>query len=907
MSRFCGERSPDEILKAASHWKHAALLRGGSVFSSQSLWIDASFAELDEHFVRKPDLGGRDFYTKLQGQLTATSAVTKRLVAEIFWLIYLCPSSLSIDHKRSVITRVWAWSGEDLPQSNPWLRDEVLMGVGSAGPGFNQNQWREITFVVRVIQAFRKMPDSTQKDLLVKPWAFGDWIGSVEDARGRQFRHMLLFLLFPDDFERIFGQRDRRAIAAAFSGRNASYVNRLTPAELDHLLKETRSTLEQEYGTRELDYYVSPLIERWERTSLAAVASDIKAEHVRAALAEIDRDGVPPDAESARYDLIEGEKRYPPKYVLSLATKYATGEPLDRGLFSGGEDSSAFRVLRALGFVIEPKDAISELVQRFLAQSVTSELSVQGYLEVYRGLQVKVSFGKGNRARIPWIAFLAQGQAVSAGIYPVLLLFREQRKLLLCYGVSEEGEPADHWQEAPKKETVERWFASHVGRAPERYGSSFVAAAYDTNKDVPLEDLTADLDRVIKEYLQLTSAVSSVTDLAAVLPEEPEEVRPDIGAAASSFATALARAHVWFGRNHDELTRALLVSLVAKPFAILTGLSGSGKTQIAVRLGEWLGPERLCVTAVRPDWTGAEALFGYEDGLKPTASGRAAWNVPRPLQFILKAIHDPAHPYMLLLDEMNLAHVERYFADVLSGMESDQSCIPNLLRDTDGCWREKPNEQSRLQFPKNLWVVGTVNVDETTYMFSPKVLDRANVFEFRVATSDLSSESRKPVPCETGEGPLLRGLQAIAIDDAYARQAPQEFRDSISERLRTLHGVLSRYGMEFGHRTFYESLKFAGLMHGAGVTDWKKVLDRIVMQKILPRLHGSRRRLELPLLALAHYCHVLPNEMPADEKLMAQSGQAESDAPGPLLANASLKVERMLVSLRINQFASFTE
>src|SRR4029079_17596463 len=101
--------------------------------------------------------------------------------------------------------------------------------------------------------------------------------------------------------------------------------------------------------------------------------------------------------------------------------------------------------------------------------------------------------------------------------------------------------------------------------------------------------------------------------------------------------------------------------------------------------------------------------------------GRAAWSVPAPMAFMLKALEDPEHPYLLLLDEMNLAHVERYFADVLSGMESGHACLPNLARGGDGLWRQRAGAMSTVVFPRNLWIVGTVNVDETTYMFSPKV------------------------------------------------------------------------------------------------------------------------------------------------------------------------------------------
>ncbi len=149
------------------------------------------------------------------------------------------------------------------------------------------------------------------------------------------------------------------------------------------------------------------------------------------------------------------------------------------------------------------------------------------------------------------------------------------------------------------------------------------------------------------------------------------------------FDAAVSESHLSFGDNHDEILRSFVVSLAAKRFVILTGLSGSGKTQLALRFGEWLGTERFLSLPVRPDWTGAEALFGYEDALQQPLNGRRAWYVPKALEFILSAFHDPHQPYLLLLDEMNLAHVERYFADVLSGMESDYDCLPNLGASAD--------------------------------------------------------------------------------------------------------------------------------------------------------------------------------------------------------------------------------
>ena len=106
----------------------------------------------------------------------------------------------------------------------------------------------------------------------------------------------------------------------------------------------------------------------------------------------------------------------------------------------------------------------------------------------------------------------------------------------------------------------------------------------------------------------------------------------------------------------------------------------------------------------------------------------------RALQLIIDANKEENQnkPYFLILDEMNLSHVERYFADFLSVMES---------KDKFKLHSDKVNEKSKvpyeLDWPKNLFVVGTVNIDETTYMFSPKVLDRANTIEFRLSDDDL--------------------------------------------------------------------------------------------------------------------------------------------------------------------------
>ena len=114
-------------------------------------------------------------------------------------------------------------------------------------------------------------------------------------------------------------------------------MNRLDPLQLDRVLRDTRGRLEAEYGTAELDYYLPPLRERWNSERFGESTKEITEDCVRKAIADIDREGVPKGAESTGYDLVDAGRRYPPKLVLSLAAKHASGKEFDRGAFAGGE------------------------------------------------------------------------------------------------------------------------------------------------------------------------------------------------------------------------------------------------------------------------------------------------------------------------------------------------------------------------------------------------------------------------------------------------------------------------------------------------------------------------------------------------------------------------------------------
>jgi len=369
-----------------------------------------------------------------------------------------------------------------------------------------------------------------------------------------------------------------------------------------------------------------------------------------------------------------------------------------------------------------------------------------------------------------------------------------------------------------------------------------------------------------------------------------------------AFAEAAKGSGLDYGEQHRELVVRLLGSLMTRPLVILTGLSGSGKSQLALKLGEWFGAGRCEVVAVRPDWTGPEAMLGYEDLLQAPPR---PWVVGDVLKIALKASADLGRPYLLLLDEMNLAHVERYFADFLSGMESGVEVLPNLVQSDDG-WRLN-SESPKIPVPANLFVVGTVNVDETTYMFSPKVLDRANTIEFRVRSRDLAKAAGKPGATEEAELSILETLVTAALDPNWHRENRPSWAKEYEAALLTLHETLTVVGWEFGYRTYYDMVRFSAFASAMGLEGWQQILDVQVLQKVLPRLNGSKRRLEPALSRLGRYCQDLVN----DDKVKGDPTKVfmpfEQDLESPSLPLSYDKIRRMHRLLVQNQFASFAE
>ena len=218
---------------------------------------------------------------------------------------------------------------------------------------------------------------------------------------------------------------------------------------------------------------------------------------------------------SSTYDLIFDGIDYPPKLVISIANRYATGKELNSNDFEGGMGTPAFKLLQKEGFEINVKkqemnDMVTEdnkdfikLIEAFIEQSKTSDLSWKRYQKSYHNLTVKVSFGKGVSARIPWVGLLKEPNSISKGIYPVFLFFKEINKLILAYGISETKKSEYTWTNTEAFTSIDSWHLKEFGTTPDRYGSSYIKGVYDLDIGLDKDLIANDLDDIISEYEKL--------------------------------------------------------------------------------------------------------------------------------------------------------------------------------------------------------------------------------------------------------------------------------------------------------------------------------------------------------------------------------------------------------------------
>ncbi|GHO56096.1 McrB family protein [Ktedonobacter robiniae] len=285
----------------------------------------------------------------------------------------------------------------------------------------------------------------------------------------------------------------------------------------------------------------------------------------------------------------------------------------------------------------------------------------------------------------------------------------------------------------------------------------------------------------------------------------------------------------------DETVYNYHICLKTRPFVILAGLSGTGKSKLAQLYAEALGQDGTFKRLpVRPNWNDDRYLLGHLN----TITGE--YITEPAVEFVLAAIANQKKLYSLCLDEMNLAHVEYYFSQFLSAMEGDsekerrielmsQRAFAQLQEQYRG---QKKNARLRLPpaeicLPDNLLFTGTINVDETTQPISDKVIDRANTIEFfnvDLSTIPEPGDSRQPLPLPISN----RAWQSYRASHPDTR-----YRNQIVE----IDKILKKVNMGLGYRIVREIELY--LANSRGLLDPLVAFDLQCKQRILPRIHGS--------------------------------------------------------------------
>ncbi|MDT0686437.1 MrcB family domain-containing protein [Autumnicola psychrophila] len=619
-----------------------------------------------------------------------------------------------------------------------------------------------------------------------------------------------------------------------------------------------------------------------------SIPDNISKEHLEKAIYKIDEEGIPPKGGSQYYDVFYKGKNYPPKLIVSYANLFANGEILDRKQFTGGLETTCFKLLEENGFEIkEKKINFYPYLEKFITQSTTGSLKTKDlYPKKYKGLKVKVSFGQGVSARVPWISFLLHPNTTMDGIYPVYLYYKEKDLLVLAYGISETNKPRTTWKFLEKKLTINALFnQTEIGK-PERYGESYVFKTYDTNNLPDEELIEEDLDTIITEYKSLR--FNSQTN---------KENSTNIAFQIDSFKESAEVSGLFFSK---ELITRYVASLCTKPFVILTGLSGSGKTKLAQAFATWICEEesQYCIVPVGADWTNREPLLGYSNAIEQDKYVKPENGI---LDLLIKAKENLDKPHFIILDEMNLSHVERYFADFLSIMETGQDIV--LFKDAE----KKGEIYSKIHWPKNVFIIGTVNIDETTYMFSPKVLDRANTIEFRITAEEMElflDNNSKPDLSKLKSKGANMARDFLKISESSEFQKPE---DPVNQTLLRFFKELKKTGAEFGYRSaseIHQLLHNLTVINGDLKEDEK--IDITIMQKLLPKLHGSRRKLVPVLSTLGGFCMKDP-ETKIQKEVFEKPDFDFSDLDKVKYPLSLEKISRMYHGVIENGFASYAE
>lgn len=535
-------------------------------------------------------------------------------------------------------------------------------------------------------------------------------------------------------------------------------------------------------------------------------------------------------------------------------------------------------------------------------EDLIEELAALPFFSRYTTLEINYSIGKGGWARVPYVILFDTRETTSAqrGVY-CALLFREDMSgayLTLNQGVTEVREQGMSFRQALAVRAAnvrERLPLSllldfnlnndidlrSVGKST-AYQPATIAHLFYERGDVPSDVVVKNhFEALVESYEHyLARREDEVPELTRQLPGSSP--RPfDRAQATERLITTIAGTGFHF---EPWQIAAYVTALRTKPFVILAGVTGTGKSQLPALVAKGTGSSYNLI-AVRPDWTDSADVIGYSNLNKAFIPGAMLRDAQR-------AAAHPETLYTSILDEMNLARVELYFAEVLSFIESRE-------RATGGGFRSRPlvghqlsaedTHWSEVALPPNLAIVGTVNMDESSHGFSRKVLDRA----FTIELSDVDLGVWRPsVAREASDVDMWPASawypRATRLSDLGAISAEDEQQiESVIATLQALNALLTEAQIQVGYRTRDEIALF--MLHAAEIEDAFRTkngvrvdpLDLALQMKILPRIIGGSlpvQRAVIQMLGWAITGEPFRNEEKATDAVKAWTGDGRPPA-----------------------------
>ncbi|CKF65118.1 5-methylcytosine-specific restriction enzyme B [Streptococcus pneumoniae] len=507
---------------------------------------------------------------------------------------------------------------------------------------------------------------------------------------------------------------------------------------------------------------------------------------------------------------------------------------------------------------------------------------------------VKGSVGQTKWANVPWFAIMNQKitKSTQRGYYIVYLFSEDMQRLYLtiAQGVTDtpkeeieiiKQEIRQHINMSSKVKRDDNIFLGTSSSAKDYANSTVAYIEYDANKIPSEKELVEDLEEMLRYYEGFIAYKEEGTKYEMIY--ERKEVYLDQQSIINHVSSYI-QSKGFFYEKKDLIN--FFLSLKTKPFVILSGISGTGKTKIVQWFAESLGATeengQFTLIPVRPDWSDSSDLLGYVN-LQGEFQERTL------IKVLEAADANPNRPYFVVLDEMNLARVEYYFSDFLSVIESRKWKDRKIV--TSPVLPESITNK-HITIPSNVYIIGTVNMDETTHPLSKKVLDRANTIEFNTVNLDYFN-FLMDVEEKEAEVASNRSLETEYLHLKECFKENEDLVRNISTILIEINKILESVGAQVGYRIRDEICFYMAYNEQGKLLSFDEALDYQIYQKILPRLAGSDGRTEEVLKQLYVLC--------ANEEY----DSSNSDASYAKYPRSTNKLSYMLRRFEYDGFTSF--